>query len=119
MKLEKLQHLENEFFKVYPEGFDAPDLQEIAKKHKMDKMQTFVKENFAKDKFESTEEVFEDFVKLISKSSLVSVLKNKVSKRSQDYDKWRKRRARGGNICFFVWKSSTGVCKTVGCSSKI
>ncbi len=39
----------------------------------MDKMQTFVKENFAKDKFESTEEVFEDFVKLISKSSLVSV----------------------------------------------
>tara|TARA_Y100001933_G_scaffold248249_1_gene281917 strand:- start:1182 stop:1805 length:624 start_codon:yes stop_codon:yes gene_type:complete len=73
MKLEKLQYLENEFLKVYPDGFDTPDLHEIAKKHKMDKMQTFVEEKFSIEKFHDTEGVFESFEKLISKSSLVSV----------------------------------------------
>lgn len=73
MKLDKLEHLENEFLMVYPQGFDSPELQAIAKKHKMDKMQTFVKENFSKDKFEDGQGIFESFVKLISKSSLVSV----------------------------------------------
>jgi len=73
MNLNKLEHLEIEFLKVYPEGFDSPELVEVGKKHKMNKMQDFVKEHFAKDCFSETEDVFENFVKLISKSSLVSV----------------------------------------------
>ncbi len=39
----------------------------------MDKMKTFVDENFAKDKFEDVDLAFENFVKLIGRSSLVSV----------------------------------------------
>jgi len=73
MNLTKLENLENEFLMVYPEGFESPELAEIAKKHKMGKMQEFVKSNFSKDCFNEPQEVFENFVKLISKSSLVSV----------------------------------------------
>lgn len=73
MNLNKLEHLETEFLKEYPQGFDSPDLIAIGKKHKMGKMKEFVDENFSKDKFEDTDIVFESFVKLIGKSSLVSV----------------------------------------------
>ena len=73
MNLNKLEPLEIEFLKVYPQGFDSEELKEIEKKHKMGKMQEFVKENFAKDKFDDVEATFESFTKLISKSSLVSV----------------------------------------------
>jgi len=73
MDIKKLEPLEEEFLREYPQGFDSPGLREIAKKHKMDKMQTFVEENFAKDNFDNVEATFESFVKLISKSSLVSV----------------------------------------------
>lgn len=73
MKLDKLEHLEKEFFQEYPDGFDSPEMIEIGKKHKMGKMKEFVNENFSKEKFDNTDAVFESFVKLISKSSLVSV----------------------------------------------
>jgi hypothetical protein len=73
MKLEKLDLLEEEFLKAYPEGFESPELVAIKKKHKMDKMQTFVSTHFTKSSFEDPLEVFEQFTKLISKSSLVSV----------------------------------------------
>ncbi|WP_430885292.1 hypothetical protein [Fusibacter sp. JL216-2] len=119
MKLEKLQHLENEFFKVYPEGFDAPDLQEIAKKHKMDKMQTFVKENFAKDKFESTEEVFEDFVKLISKSSLVSVFeKTKFRNEAKIMTSGEKEELVAGIYAFLYGNQAQGFAKQLAVLQK-
>lgn len=73
MKLEKLDALEVAFFKNYPDGFDDPEFAVIKKKHKMDKMQDFVLEHFSKESFEDKEGVFENFVKLIGKSSLVSV----------------------------------------------
>lgn len=73
MNINKLERAENIFLNLYPEGFESPELQEIAKKHKMVKMQSFVSENFSLGAFEQVDAVFEAFVKLISRSSLVSV----------------------------------------------
>ncbi len=73
MKIDKLKALEDAFLRVYPEGFDAEEMQAIKKKHKMDKMHDFVDLHFSEDKFEDPLEVFDQFTKLISKSSLVSV----------------------------------------------
>lgn len=73
MNLEKLKVLEDAFFKAYPDGFDNPEFAEIKKKHKMEKMQDFVKESFTKENFDDPILVFEHFSKLVSRSSLVSV----------------------------------------------
>ncbi len=73
MNIDKLEQLEIEFLSIYPQGFDSEELAEIAKKHKMAKMQDFVETHFSESSFENRDQVFENFVKLISRSSLVSV----------------------------------------------
>ncbi len=73
MKVEKLAKLEDAFLQEYPDGFDSPDLLAIGKKHKMGKMQEFVEAEFNEAAFTDVNKVFESFVKLISKASLVSV----------------------------------------------
>ena len=49
MNIDKLRVLEENFFMAYPMGFDTPEMLEIAKKHKVEKMRNFVVENFAKN----------------------------------------------------------------------
>lgn len=73
MNLSKLEPLMTDFFLLYPQGFDDPELMAISKKHKLDKMQAFVEAHFSKVQFESVDDLFNRFVQLISKSSLVSV----------------------------------------------
>lgn len=73
MKMEKLVVLQESFLELYPEGFESEALQAVAKKHKMEKMKTFVKENFGKEDFDDSDDFMVRFTKLISMSSLVSV----------------------------------------------
>ncbi len=73
MDVKKLRTLEKKFLEEYPEGFQSEELLAIGKKHKMEKMKTFVEENFEKDKFDDVEDIMIHFTKLISMSSLVSV----------------------------------------------
>ena len=73
MKLEKLKQLEDTFFTRYPIGFETPELVEIGKKHRVGKMQAFVKESFTLDNLSDSSKVVENFAKMISRSSLVSV----------------------------------------------
>lgn len=77
MNLEKLKEAEEIFFMRYPQGFDTPEMIEIGKKHKMDKYIDFSHEVFDKKAFkkmdEKTDEIIENMIKLVSRSSMVSL----------------------------------------------
>lgn len=73
MNLQKLKHAEEIFLGKYPGGFEHPDILAIAKKHKMEKMTQLSREYFAKENFEDPYLIVENFAKMITKSSMVSV----------------------------------------------
>jgi len=90
VNLEKLKESEEIFFVRYPEGFDDEEMKKIAKKHKISKMKEMAREMFAEDRFSDTDAVMEDLIKIVSRSSLVSVFEKAKFK---DYGKglhtWR------------------------------
>ena len=69
----KLKAAEKYFFTRYPEGFSSPEMIEISKKHKPEKMHSMARELFSKDAFSDTEKTIENMIKIISRSSMVSV----------------------------------------------
>ncbi len=73
MNLKKLKAAEESFLKTYPGGFDHPEFEAVAKKHKVDQMTAAAREHLAKAKFNDPAEVTEQIIKLVSKSSLVSL----------------------------------------------
>jgi len=73
MNLSKLREAEEKFFIRYPGGFNNPELIEIGKKHKMNKMIQLAMESFSKENFNDPELIIESMIKIISRSSLVSV----------------------------------------------
>ena len=73
MNKKKLALAEAHFMRLYPGGFDHPDMQAIGKKHKVERMTALAQEEFAKGKFRNPETVAEAMVKIVSRSSLVSV----------------------------------------------
>ena len=73
MNLNKLKKAEENFFIRYPGGFNNPELVEIKKKHKMDKMIDLTRESFALENFDDPQLIVENMSKIISRSSLVSV----------------------------------------------
>lgn len=73
MNIEKLKEAKERFFMQYPGGFSNPQMLEIAKKHKVEKMNKLAKESFAKDKFENPSEIIDSISKIVSQSSLVSI----------------------------------------------
>jgi len=73
MRRDLLIAAQKEFLKLYPGGFENEEMQIQAKKHKIQKMNELANEWFAKDKFKDLEKVFDNLVKIISSSSVVSV----------------------------------------------
>ena len=73
MNIKKLKQAEKAFFKLYPGGFNHPEMVAVGKKHKMDKMITFTQEAFAKKNFRTPEMIIADMIKVISRSSMVSL----------------------------------------------
>ena len=73
MNLKKLKEAEASFFAFYPKGFEDEALQLIIKRHNTAKIGQSVREMFAPDRFARTEEICENFAKVVSKSSLVSL----------------------------------------------
>lgn len=73
MNLKKLKQAEESFFNRYPGGFNHPEMVALGKKHKMDKMITFTQEGFSNGNFKSSESVIETMIKVVSRSSMVSV----------------------------------------------
>ncbi len=73
MNIEKLKLFESQFLMRYPDGFYSPEMIEIGKKHKMDKMVTLAQTSFQDDSFENPEMVISQLIKLVSQSSMVSL----------------------------------------------
>ena len=73
MNLKKLKLAEESFFKLYPEGFNSPEMVAIGKKHKMDKCTEFAKDAFELKHFKNIELTAENMIKMVTKSSMVSL----------------------------------------------
>ncbi len=73
MNIKKLKQAEKAFFKLYPGGFSHPEMVALGKKHTMDKMISFTHEAFTKKNFRAPEMIITDLIKVISRSSMVSM----------------------------------------------
>ncbi len=73
MNLKKLKEAEDSFLLQYPGGFEDPKMLAISKRHKMDKMISFVQESFSENSFSNSELIIENLVKTVSRSSMVSM----------------------------------------------
>jgi hypothetical protein len=73
MNLKKLKQAEEEFFDRYPGGFDNPEIIQIRKKHKLEKMMELAQDSFAKRNFKLPDLIVENMVKVVTRSSLISV----------------------------------------------
>ena len=73
MNLRKLKQAEEEFFDRYPGGFDNPELIEIRKKHKLEKMMELAGDCFLKGNFKLPDLIVENMVKVVTRSSVISV----------------------------------------------
>lgn len=73
MNVEKLKQSEDKFFKMYPGGFENPEMLAIAKKHLMDKRVAQTQEIFAENQFHDSKEIIQNMSKMVSRSSMVSL----------------------------------------------
>jgi hypothetical protein len=73
MNYKRLKKAEADFLKRYPGGFEHPEMVELGKKHKKDKMVRLAQECFAKKNFREPVEILSSMVKVVSQSSMVSV----------------------------------------------
>lgn len=73
MNLKKLKQAEEEFFNRYPGGFANPEMIAIRKKHKLDKMMELTQDSFARRNFKLPELIVENMIKIVTRSSLISV----------------------------------------------
>lgn len=73
MNIEKLKRFESQFLMRYPDGFDSPEMVELVKKHKMDKLIALAQTSFKVEAFEDPETICKQLVKLVCQSSMVSL----------------------------------------------
>lgn len=74
MNLSKLKQAEKAFLHRYPGGFDNPEIVATrVKKHKPDQMIALAQESFSKGNFERPDLIVQNMVKVISRSSIISV----------------------------------------------
>jgi hypothetical protein len=73
MNLKRLKQTEQDFLYRYPGGFDNPEMIAIRKKHKLDKMIEMTQSAFVKRNFKLPDLIVENMVKIITRSSLISV----------------------------------------------
>lgn len=74
MNLGKLRQAEAVFLHRYPGGFDHPEIVSIrTKKHNVDKMIAFAQESFSERNFQLPDQIVQNMVKVVSRSSIISV----------------------------------------------
>jgi hypothetical protein len=74
MNLDKLKQAEEAFLAKYPGGFANPDLMAIRnRKHRPDQMIALVRQSFSKANFMSPEQIVQNMLTVITRSSVVSV----------------------------------------------
>jgi len=73
MNLKKLKQAEADFFARYPGGFENPEMIQIRKKHNLPNMFELAQTSFAHRNFKLPNLIVENMVKVITRSSLISV----------------------------------------------
>jgi hypothetical protein len=73
MNIKKLKAAEKAFFDHYPGGFAHPEMIAIRKHHKLDRMVELAQESFAARNFNPPDLIVENMVKIITRSSLISM----------------------------------------------
>lgn len=73
MNLAKLRDAEALFLQMYPGGFDDEGLKHIGKKHNVGKLSEFAKQALAKKQFVQQGAVLDSIIKIVSRSSMVSM----------------------------------------------
>ena len=74
MNLRKLKHAQEAFLQRYPGGFDNPEIMAIRqKRHKPDEMIALAQTGFSKGNFKLPELIIQNMIKVVSRSSIVSV----------------------------------------------
>lgn len=73
MNLKKLREAEALFLHRYPGGFASEEMVQIGKKHNVGKLADYAGEALAKKKFASKAAVLDDIVRIVSRSSMVSM----------------------------------------------
>ena len=73
MNLERLYTAQTVFLDRYPGGFAHPDMVEIGKKHRVDKIAAQTQSLLAKPVFKSQAQALENIVKTVTRSSMVSM----------------------------------------------
>ncbi len=73
MNLNPLKDAEGQFLQLYPLGFDDPEMQQIGKRHKMPQMIEQCQTVFSEHEFNKPHIIVENMVKMISRSSMVSM----------------------------------------------
>jgi hypothetical protein len=69
----KLKEAEERFIMRFPGGFSNPQMLELAKKHKVEKMKKMAQDSFGMGQFESTGNIIDSMGKIVSQSSLISL----------------------------------------------
>ncbi|BFM12837.1 hypothetical protein R50072_29900 [Simiduia litorea] len=73
MHLKRLKLAEQAFLNRYPGGFQHPEMLAIGKKHNVTKLSDFCQQAFGKRNFSNTNQIIEDWLKVISRSSMISL----------------------------------------------
>ena len=73
MNLKRLKKAERQFLTRYPGGFEHPDLVQVIRKHKMDRMVDLTQQAFTEGNFDKSSAILESLVKVVSQSSMVSM----------------------------------------------
>ncbi|HPR96332.1 MAG TPA: hypothetical protein PK466_08375 [Thermotogota bacterium] len=73
MNIERLKEAEQTFLSMYPLGFKDPEMEKGGKKHRMEQMVQFAHDTLNKKALKNEKESVENIIKLVSRSSMVSV----------------------------------------------
>ena len=73
MNLKKLREVEGLFLHRYPGGFESEEMQQVGKKHNVGKLVEFAATTLTKKNFDQPARVLDDIIKIVSRSSMVSM----------------------------------------------
>ena len=73
MNIKKLREAEALFLQRYPGGFASEEMVKIGKKHNVDKLSEFAATALAKKNFTQQGAVLDDIVKIVTRSSMISM----------------------------------------------
>lgn len=73
LNYQKLREAEAQFLQTYPGGFSDPGLASIKKKHPIEKLTQYAQQNLTRENFNRPELITEALVKIVSRSSMVSM----------------------------------------------